>query len=95
MQYKQELFGYGLFIRKDDFGQDCFIGDHIEITYPKMYFNNMMEKWERKEDITFTGTLVLLKSKGVLIRSDKTNSLKYFKPVLAKSSVRINKWRKL
>jgi len=94
---KPKIFGYGLFIRKDDFGQDCFIGDKVEVIRPAMEipteenFDGFVELPEQ----TFTGTLVLLKSRGVLIKLSTGKGTNYVKAPLTNHSRNKWKWRKL
>ncbi len=95
----KQIFGQGLFIRKDDFGHDCCIGDKVEVVRPEMEIPE--DTWEGAKitivpERTFTGTLVLLKTRGVLIRCDgHTYITVYVKAPLTNRSLNIWKWRKL
>jgi hypothetical protein len=92
------LFGFGLFIRKDDFGNDCCVGDIVEVIRPEMQIPE--DSWEGSKittipEVIFTGTLVLLKSQGVRIRLNTGIGTEYIKPPITNRSRNIWKWRKL
>lgn len=76
----REIFGKGLFIRKDKDGNDCCIGDRVEITRPEFTIKNdnygdndddfFVSSSRTIEESIFEGTLILLKSKGVMIKTE-------------------------
>ena len=93
------IFGQGLFIRKDDFSRDCCIGDKVEVIRPAMVIEHDVD-FDNKEDVeipehTFTGTLVLLKTRGVLVKLNTGKGTNYVKAPLTNRSRNLWKWRKL
>ena len=94
---KKQPFGYGLFIRNDDSGNPCCIGDRVEVIRPKMIIENedTLSGEIAIEETIFTGILVLLKSKGVRIKLDTGRGTEYIKPPITNRSRNIWKWRKL
>ena len=97
----KSLFGFGLFIHKDDFGQPCCIGDQVEVIRPAMKIpsEEILDGFVEIPEATFTGTLVLLKSKGVMLRLTEgipyILGRQYIKPPITNHSRNIWKWRKL
>ena len=83
-------FGQGLFIRKDDFGNDCCVGDRVEVIRPEMSIPHEdwrgEETWKEISEQTFTGTLVLLKSRGVRIKLNTGLGTEYIKPPITNRS---------
>jgi hypothetical protein len=90
-------FAQGLFIRKDDFGKDCFIGDTVEVIRPAMEIptETNLDGFIEIPEQTFTGTLVLLKTKGVLIKNSKSIGSTYIKAPLTNHSRNKWTWRKI
>ena len=90
-------FADGLFIKNDDNGKPCHIGDNIKVIVEE---GNMYEEGGGyggyaggclPED-EYIGILVLLKSKGVAIRLWNGN---YIFPRLTNKSIRKWKWERL
>ena len=90
----KEQFAKGLFIRNDDNGNPCHVGDIVKVTVGegKLIYVSEWDDHDRDtplESETFTGTLVLLKTKGVAIRQ---NDGSYIFPALTKNSIKKWKW---
>jgi hypothetical protein len=66
---KKELFANGLFIRKDVYGKDCCVGDFVRVTSPEFTIEKPTENID-VESHTYEGQLLLLRSKGVTIKTD-------------------------
>ena len=70
----REIFGKGLFIRKDKDGNDCYIGDRIEITRPEFTLHEYDDGDDPisriVEESIFEGILTLLKSQGVVLKTE-------------------------
>ena len=87
-------FADGLFIKNDDNGKPCHIGDNIKVVVEE---GNMYEEGGGyaggylPED-EYIGILVLLKSKGVAIRLGNGD---YIFPRLTNKSIRKWKWERL
>ena len=79
-------FGEGLFIKNDDNGHPCCIGDTVRVKVGKGIHFIEDHKIDLPE-AEYEGILVLLKSKGVRIHT--YNGL-YIRPAFTKSSIR--KW---
>lgn len=73
---KKKLFGEGLFIVHDKDGAPIYIGDHVKATRGAMEFEKYDQEWGPQtveiEEETWTGVMVLLKSKGVALRVGKS-----------------------
>ena len=88
----KEQFAKGLFIRNDDNGNPCHVGDIVEVSVEegKSLYNDWEGDYTRILPAeSFIGTLVLLKTKGVAIRQ---NNGSYIFPKLTKNSIRKWKW---
>jgi hypothetical protein len=64
----KEQFAKGLFIRNDEEGHPCRVGDIVEVTYDSWQFNDFTEEWVFHGEISSMGILCLLKSRGIQIR---------------------------
>jgi len=101
----KEVFAKGLFIRKDVSGIDCCVGDYVRVTQPAFTIRKaeyigedynegggcLFEKKEIEEK-TYEGTLLLLKSRGVVI---KLNTGEYITPKLTDKARNPWKWEKI
>ena len=81
-------FGKGLFIKNDDNGNPCHIGDivRVKVSGGESTWNDLDVPLN---DAEYEGVLVLLKSKGVYIR---LNNGYYIQPRLTKNSMRKWEW---
>lgn len=79
----------GLFIRKDITGKEVKVGDIVKVTRPTMEFENNDEEHVVLDKESWIGQVVLLKSRGILI---KTKSSGYIKAPLTDKSRNIWKW---
>lgn len=86
-------FAKGLFIRNDDNGRPCCVGDTVKVKVGEGTIPNDHSWGDRGEvslqEQEYEGTLVLLKSKGVQIR---LNDGTYIKPNLTDKGYRIWVW---
>lgn len=80
------LLGVGSFIRKDINGNDIKVGDIVRVTRPYMTFESRNKLEIEIEETSWIGEVRLLRSKGVLIRS---NGVYVKAPITDRS---INKW---
>jgi len=84
----KKQFGKGLFIRNDDNGNPCHVGDIVKVTVGEGIATGDDYSFDLDSE-SFIGTLVLLKAKGVAIRK---NDGSYVFPKLTKSSIREWEW---
>jgi len=86
------IFAKGLFIKNDDNGNPCNVGDIVQVTRPEMNWSNLSDDLDhqihRDEEI-WTGILCLLKSRGVQIKT----STGYIKPNLTNRGYNTWKWK--
>ena len=93
----KEQFAKGLFIKNDDNGVPCYVGDTVKVSVGEGEIKYPTE-WDEQEDgqylepEEYTGILVLLKSKGVVVRCLNGS---YIQPALTKNSLRKWKWELL
>jgi hypothetical protein len=71
---KHKEFCEWVFVKNDIYGNPCHIGDTIKITQPRIQFRKFYEndtyEYIDVPEKTFEGTLVILKSKGLMLRFD-------------------------
>jgi hypothetical protein len=103
----KEIFAKGLFIRKDKYGLDCCVGDLVCVTCPEftiekldkdpiVYEINPIPVFRKQNKIfieahTYEGQLLLLKSKGVIIKT----STGYITPKLTDKARNPWVWEKM
>ena len=81
---KKELFCEGVFIKNDINNVPCCIGDKIKVTRPTFYNQD-----EYFPETIYYGTLVLLKSKGIMLRFDNGG---YYRLTLTNQARNPLKW---
>ncbi len=97
-------FAHGVFLRNDDFGAPLFVGDRVAITRKEQLIKEeVYPDWDNKRFITNhiridaktdVGTLVLWKSKELMLKHDRTGS--YMKIQLGTRHPYVKReWRKL
>jgi len=86
----KEQFAKGLFIRNDEEGHPCRVGDVVEVTHNNWQFNDYTEEWVNHGELCSRGILVLLKSRGIRIRMLNGE---YVAPNIEKSGKANWKWK--
>ena len=87
-------FARGLFIKNDDNGNPCYVGNTVKVKVGEGTIPNN-HTWDDRGEIPleakeYEGTLVLLKSKGVMIRLPNNE---YIKPNLTDKGYRKWNWK--
>ena len=91
----KEQFAKGLFIKNDDNGVPCYVGDTVKVSVGegKMPHNDYDPEYlQTIPPKSYTGILVLLKSKGIAVRCLNDG---YIQPRLTKNSLRKWEWELL
>lgn len=86
----KQIFGKGLFIRNDENGNPCRIGDVVKVTRSAMSFSGRKyeeDGWVNIDEQSWSGILCLLKSKGVMVRFSRG----YVKPNI--TNLGLAKWK--
>jgi hypothetical protein len=91
----KEQFAKGLFIRNDEEGHPCRVGDVVEVTRGAMKFESYNLSDDEGtivniDECSYRGILCLLKSKGVCVRLINSE---YIKPNLTNLGLAKWKWK--